>query len=88
MGHTCPPYLNYEELVRMNYINDLIEKKPDIVWVSFGFPKQEEFIDLILKNNDIVQILLVSELFLNGVQELKLKLLRFLQILVLNGYSD
>ena len=34
-------------------INDLIEKKPDIVWVSLGFPKQEEFIDLLLKKNDL-----------------------------------
>ena len=34
-------------------INDLIEKKPDIVWVSLGFPKQEEFIDLLLKNNNL-----------------------------------
>ena len=53
LGHTCPPYLNYEELVQSKFINDLIEKKPDIVWVSLGFPKQEEFIDLLLKNNKL-----------------------------------
>ena len=53
LGHTCPPYLNYEELVHNEFINDLIEKKPDIVWVSLGFPKQEEFIDLLLKNNNL-----------------------------------
>ncbi len=54
LGHSCPPYLNYEELVQNQFVNDLIEKKPDIVWVSLGFPKQEEFIDLLLKNNKIL----------------------------------
>ena len=53
LGHTCPPYLDYEGLVKNEFINDLIEKKPDIVWVSLGFPKQEEFIDLLLKKNDL-----------------------------------
>ena len=53
LGHTCPPYLDYEGLVKNEFINELIEKKPDIVWVSLGFPKQEEFIDLLLKNNDL-----------------------------------
>ena len=53
LGHTCPPYLDYKELVKNNFIDDLIEKKPDVVWVSLGFPKQEEFIDLLLKNKDI-----------------------------------
>ena len=53
LGHTCPPYLNYEELVHNEFVNDLIEKKPDIVWVSLGFPKQEEFIDLLLKNKNL-----------------------------------
>ena len=48
LGHTCPPYLDYEGLVKNEFINELIEKKPDIVWVSLGFPKQEEFIDLLL----------------------------------------
>ena len=27
LGHTCPPYLNYKELVKSEYVNDLIEKK-------------------------------------------------------------
>ena len=53
LGHTCPPYLNYQELVNNKFVNDLIEKKPDIVWVSLGFPKQEEFINLLLKNNNL-----------------------------------
>ena len=53
LGHSCPPYLNYEELVQSEHINDLIEKNPDIIWVALGFPKQEEFIDLLLKTNSI-----------------------------------
>jgi len=53
LGHTCPPYLNYEELVDNKYLNDLLEKKPDIIWVSLGFPKQEEFIDLLLKKYNL-----------------------------------
>ena len=53
LGYTCPPLLNYEDLTKDEYIRDLKEKKPDVVWVSLGFPKQEEFIDLLLKNNNI-----------------------------------
>ncbi len=53
IGHTCPPFLSYEELASNEFVNDLIEKKPDIVWVSLGFPKQEEFINLLLKNKKI-----------------------------------
>ena len=30
-------------------LNDMIEQKPDVIWVSLGFPKQEEFI-LMLKD--------------------------------------
>ena len=53
IGHSCPPYLNYKKLVQNEFVNELREKSPDIVWVSLGFPKQEEFIDLLLKNNKI-----------------------------------
>ena len=53
LGHSCPPFLNYKELVNDKFIEDLVEKSPDIVWVSLGFPKQEEFIDLLLKNKKI-----------------------------------
>ena len=50
LGHFCPRFLNYDDLVSNEFVNELIEKAPDIVWVSLGFPKQEEFIDLLLKN--------------------------------------
>tara|TARA_B100000579_G_C22815396_1_gene847568 strand:- start:1210 stop:1950 length:741 start_codon:yes stop_codon:yes gene_type:complete len=53
VGHSCPPILDFKDLTQDYLIKDLIEKDPDIVWVSLGFPKQEEFIDLLLKNNKI-----------------------------------
>jgi UDP-N-acetyl-D-mannosaminuronic acid transferase (WecB/TagA/CpsF family) len=37
---------SYEELVREEYVKDIIDAEPDIVWVSLGFPKQELFINL------------------------------------------
>ena len=53
LGHSCPPLMGFEDLVLEKYVSDLKEKNADIVWVSLGFPKQEEFIDLLLKNNTI-----------------------------------
>ena len=53
LGHRCPPILNFKDLTNQDLISDLKEKNADIVWVSLGFPKQEEFIDLLLKNNNI-----------------------------------
>ena len=55
LGHSCPPLLNYEDLVKEEFVNELVEKNPDIVWVSLGFPKQEEFINLLLKNNNNIE---------------------------------
>ena len=43
-GFFCPPIKSYKELSEETYIEDIIDKNPDIVWVSLGFPKQEEFI--------------------------------------------
>ncbi len=48
-GYTCPPVLDYEELTEDKWVDDLKNKHPDIVWVSLGFPKQEEFIELMAK---------------------------------------
>ena len=45
VGNTCPPFLNLEKLTEDDYINDLKTKNPDIIWVSLGFPKQEQFIN-------------------------------------------
>jgi len=52
-GYICPPVLSYEELTDEKWVRDLINKSPDIVWVSLGFPKQEEFIELVTKKNNI-----------------------------------
>jgi len=53
VGYSCPPILNYKELTNPELVRDFIKKEPDILWVSLGFPKQEEFIDLLSKENDI-----------------------------------
>ena len=46
-GSFYPPIGDYEELAKEEHIKKIIEKKPDIVWVSLGFPKQELFINLL-----------------------------------------
>ena len=46
-GSFSPPLGDYEELARKEHIKNIIEEKPDIVWVSLGFPKQELFINLL-----------------------------------------
>src|SRR6056300_2076918 len=46
-GSFSPPIGDYKELIKEEYIKNIIKEKPDIVWVSLGFPKQELFIDLL-----------------------------------------
>ena len=48
-GSFSPPQGDYKELAKELYIKDIIKDKPDIVWVSLGFPKQELFIDFLDK---------------------------------------
>ena len=43
-GYSCPPIETYKELSKNQFVDDMIKKNPDIVWISLGFPKQEEFI--------------------------------------------
>ena len=43
-GFFCPPIRSYKELTEEKYAKDLIDKNADVVWVSLGFPKKEEFI--------------------------------------------
>ena len=52
-GLFSPPLGNYEELAKEEYIKNIIKEKPDIVWVSLGFPKQELFIDLLHRKYSI-----------------------------------
>jgi len=46
VGSFSPPTGSYEKLIKEEYIKNIIDTKPDIVWVSLGFPKQELFINL------------------------------------------
>ena len=46
VGSFSPPTGSYKELAEEKYAKDIIETRPDIVWVSLGFPKQELFINL------------------------------------------
>ena len=52
-GSFSPPLGDYKELTKEEYIKNIIKEKPDIVWVSLGFPKQELFIDLLQKKHSI-----------------------------------
>ena len=52
-GSFSPPIGDYKELIKEEYIKNIIKEKPDIVWVSLGFPKQELFIDLLQKKHSI-----------------------------------
>ena len=52
-GSYSPPIGDHEELTKEEYIKDLQECSPDIVWVSLGFPKQELFIELLQKKYSI-----------------------------------
>ena len=46
VGSFSPPVDSYEKLTEEEYVKNIIYTKPDIVWVSLGFPKQELFINL------------------------------------------
>ena len=46
IGSSSPPVGSYEELAQEEYVKEIVDAKPDIVWVSLGFPKQELFINL------------------------------------------
>ena len=46
VGSSSPPVGSYDDLVQEEYVKDIIDAEPDIVWVSLGFPKQELFINL------------------------------------------
>ena len=49
-GYKCPPVKTYKELCEGEFVENMIKQNADVIWVSLGFPKQEEFI-LMLKNN-------------------------------------
>ena len=39
--------LDIDELASREYMDEIIELEPDIIWLSFGFPKQEKLMNLI-----------------------------------------
>ena len=46
VGSFSPPLGSYEKLAEEEYVKNIIDTKPEIEWVSLGFPKQELFINL------------------------------------------
>ena len=71
VGYKCPPIMTYEELCEKEFVDNMINQNIDIIWVSLGFPKQEEFIYMLKKNITLIQILLELEQFLSGLLEQK-----------------
>ncbi len=51
-GYICPEIMDSDQLVK-KYVDQIQNIDADIVWVSLGFPKQEMFIDKIMKTTDI-----------------------------------
>ena len=49
VGSLSPPVTEFNKLTEKQYIQDIQNVNPDIVWVSLGFPKQEMFIELLQK---------------------------------------
>ncbi len=52
VGYKCPPVKSANELASDEYLSQVKDLDPDIIWVSLGFPKQEIFMN-ILKNMKI-----------------------------------
>ena len=50
LGYKCPEQNTYQVLASRENINEIINLKPDIVWVSLGLPKQEQLISIINEN--------------------------------------
>ena len=41
VGYKCPPIMTYKELCEKEFVDNMINQNIDIIWVSWGFPKQE-----------------------------------------------
>ena len=78
LGHTCPTFSNYEDLVTSSLISDIRNKNPDVVWVSLGFPKQEEFIDLLMSGEKLDSNIVGVGAVFDWVAETKIKAPEFL----------
>ena len=53
VGYKCPPIMTYEELCEKEFVDSMINQNIDIIWVSLGFPKQEEFIFMLKEKYNI-----------------------------------
>ena len=53
VGSFSPPVGSYEKLAEEEYVKNIIDTKPDIIWVSLGFPKQELFINLFQEKYEV-----------------------------------
>ena len=51
-GYICPEIMDSDLLVK-KYKDEIKNINADIIWVSLGFPKQEIFIDKIIKATEI-----------------------------------
>tara|TARA_A100001011_G_scaffold70166_1_gene71733 strand:+ start:463 stop:1170 length:708 start_codon:yes stop_codon:yes gene_type:complete len=72
-GFFCPPFKSYLELSEEKYVRDLIHKNADVVWVSLGFPKQEEFIYELKNKYQITSNLVGVGAVFEWVAETKIK---------------
>ena len=62
-GYYCPPMLNVEQLKTIENKSIINKAEADIVWISLGFPKQEQFMEYIQEKNNNFNILGVGNVF-------------------------
>ena len=73
VGYKCPPIMTYEELCEKEFVDNMINQNIDIIWVSLGFPKQEEFIYMLKKKYDIYSNIVGVGAVFEWVAETKIK---------------
>ncbi|MDB2368396.1 WecB/TagA/CpsF family glycosyltransferase [Candidatus Actinomarina sp.] len=78
VGSFSPPVCTHEELIKEEYIKNIIDTKPDIVWVSLGFPKQELFINLFQNKYSVASNLIGIGAVFEWVAGTKIKAPEFL----------
>tara|TARA_B110000438_G_C15787138_1_gene638947 strand:- start:432 stop:1178 length:747 start_codon:yes stop_codon:yes gene_type:complete len=62
-GYYCPPMLNVEQLKTIENKSIINKAEADIVWISLGFPKQEQFMEYIQEEKNNFNILGVGNVF-------------------------
>ena len=72
-GYTCPPIKSYEELCNEEFVKNMILINPDVIWVSLGFPKQEEFIHMLKNKYEIASNIVGIGAVFEWVAETKIK---------------